>query len=990
MTITSRFSGLSPVSMAQGRHGELIVVQGKGVRPARWTGSGAAVDAGMDAPKTAPAVTAQTPANYYIARVDVTKPGACYYAPPEVTFTSEGTRSAKASSYLNQSGVSEIRVTDGGKGYAEQPSVELSDTYGKGAEITAILDEPEDTTTDSPTNSQKTGLTGWSIVQGPPFDDELDLEPLYKTKWLAYGAVTIPIENGSGSISKRLFINLGQECNGKPQQGAIDIKVDYTVSGVKNGSNASVRVGFAGHAFLGANCTQNGTFCLCAFDFLYSSGVSGVSASKYGAGYADDETVTVTIPAFRSWDGTKYVPSPDSKALIIEGTTRGNPRNTTARGYPIKELTLKSGGSGYLVAPQIKITSNSGFGAYATCKVKNGAITEVALENSGGGYKSEPKIEILSGGAEAFAVSRPHLRGSYQCYYRYVDDTPEERGGPIPSNLSPLKEIDAGEGASSVTWTAPAPTGRAKKVELWRSTGNEATTLYRAAVRSSASGYVDNLTDEELRDPDRKDYAAMPVVLPNGELNANRFGVPPSDKSVVVRFQDRMWYGVDTGGKEPNTIFYSEVDEPESVPDANEIILQQNARDADSLRAMIPFGSTLLLMQERHSFSLTFAKNPVLDAQVTPVAYRGCLNQRCWDIYGGVCYVLDQYGVYAIQPTGQVESLSDAIDNLFRDHVDYAKSTWFFALVDAKTKVLRVFLSFKEDSSAGYPTRVLCYSLDAKAWWVEKYPQRLTGGSQVRLANGDFRCVYAAQSGPMLLDEGHADIARGSVVSVSLINGGTGYRTPPTVRAVGGSGAEFQASINSEGSLTAIWVVSPGYGYTSGDLVIGPPNDPSVENAVQAKAIFKATSASDDMPLCPTYRFKGGCAEYVTDAMDPKAAGESSRNITLAYDPQPSACDVSLRTYYNNAPSPRPNVALRDRGAGFSHSTVDAAARYDMSAATTKTGYDSGMATAMFAGRTLADIRSGDRHVAVELVGARKTPKPVTFYTLDIAGTAGK
>ncbi len=978
--------------MAQGRHGELIVVQGDGVRPARWSGAGEAVDAGMNAPSSAPTVAASGEPLYYVARVDITKPGACYYAPPEVKFATDGSssRQAKAAAYLNQASVGEIRVLDGGKGYSKQPSVELSDTHGKGAEIEAVLDEPE-LGPDDPANSKKTGITNWEIVQGPPFDDESSLPADQKTFWRAYGSVTIPIQNGSGRIQKTLWFVAGQ-CSGflAPGYVRIDIDLPYVVSGVKNGSGAVLRVGFTGHSFTPGGCTANGSNCACTYTAYYSYGCDGGSASSYGANYAEDETITVSIPAYRSWDGEnrRWVSAPKSKELILRGYSRANPANPGGSRYPVKELSIKSGGSGYLVAPQLKITSDSGFGAYATCKVKNGRITEVTLENGGGGYKSPPKVEVVAGGAEAFAVSRPHLRGVYQCYYRYVDDTPEDKGGPIPSNLSPLTEIDAGEGKASAAWTVAAPTGRAKKVELWRSTSNQATTLYRVAAITGTS-FTDDLTDDELRDPDRSGYAAMPIVLPNGELNANRFGIPPSDKAAVARFQDRFWYGVDTSGNEPNHIYYSEVDEPESVPDSNEIILQQNARDADSLKAMIPFGSALLLMQERHAFSLTFAKTPILDAQVTPLAYRGCLNQRSWDIYGGVCYVLDQYGIYGITPTGQVESLSDAIDNLFRTEIEFAKSTWSFVVVDAKTKTLRAFVAFKEDNSAGYPTRALCYSLDTKAWWIEQYPQRVSGGTQVRLSNGDFRCVYAAQSGPVMLNEGFSDLARGSAVSVSLSNAGTGYRTPPTVTATGGCGAKFQASINKQGNLTAIWIVSPGYGYTSGSLTISPPNDPSVTNPVQATAVFSASPLSVDTPLYPTYRFKGGAAAYVTEAEDPKAASGSPRTITLHYEPQPKTCEVSLRTYYNNAESPRPNVAPRNRGAGFAHNTVDNAARHDLAADTLATGADSGIASAMFAGRTLADF-SGDRFVAVELVGAKKSTHPLTFYGIDIAGIGGK
>lgn len=982
MTITNRFSRKAPVSMAQGRHGELIVVQGDGVRPARWSGAGEAVDAGMDAPSSAPEVTVTGPAKYYVARVDINKPGACYYGPPEVSFVLDGTstREAKAASYLNQASVGEIRVLDGGKGYTEQPSVELSDSHGKGAIIEAVLDEPaESDGGDDPCNNRKTGISTWTIVENG--GNDATFAGLGPTNGGWSGEIDLPI-NGNGTFTHTysFYIKNAEQtlanCPNPPASRGYTRTLTYKVSGMTSGSCATLRIKWFGGTFLNQCASWTGAVT------LFVGGATSVQSAKpyrRGKDFADTDTVRVTIQPILGDKG---------KPIVIEGITRGNPSNTEAPRYKVKELKLISGGSGYLVAPQIKITSDTGFGAYATCKVRNGKIVSVALENSGGGYASAPVVEVVAGGAEAFAVSRPHLRGTYQCYYRFVDSTPEDKGGPIPSNLSPVKEIDAGEGAASLTWTFAAASGRAKNVELWRTTGDQAVTLYRVAVITGTT-YADSLTDEELRDADRADYAAMPIVLPNGEVNANRFGIPPSDKSAVVKFQDRFWYGVDTGSDEPNTIYYSEVDEPESVPDTNEIILQQNAKDADRLRAMIPFGSTLLLMQERHSFSLTFAKTPLLDAQVTPLAYRGCLNQRSWDIYGGVCYVLDQYGVYSITPTGQVEPISEAIDNLFRTEIDFGKAAWTFVLVDAKTKTLRAFVPFKEDNPSGYPTRALCYSLDTKAWWVEKHPQRLSGGTQVRLSNGDFRCVYAGQSGPLLLGEGFADLGRGSVVSVSLVNAGMGYRTPPKVTATGGSGALFQASINNEGKLTAIWILSPGHGYTSGPLSIEPPNDPNCTVPVQAQAVFTATDSTSDMPLYPTYRFKGGNAEYVTEAADPKAASATPRDITLHYAPLPKSCEVGLRTYYNNAAAPRYNVAPRNRGVGFRNDTIDNAVRHDMGASVEATGSGTGIATAMFSGKTLADTQSGDAYVAVELVGPRKSRDPVTFYGMELSGTKG-
>lgn len=505
--------------------------------------------------------------------------------------------------------------------------------------------------------------------------------------------------------------------------------------------------------------------------------------------------------------------------------------------------------------------------------------------------------------------------------------------------------------------------------------------------------YLDDLTDEELRDPNREGYAAMPIVLPNGQLNANRFGVPPSDKAVVVRFQDRFWYAVDTSGKQPNTILFSEVDEPESVPDINEVVLQQNARDSDAITSLMPFGPSLIVMQARASYSLIFSKQPILDAQVTPLAYRGALNQRCWCLMDGVAYVIDQYGVYALSSSGQTEPISQPVDDIFLTKLDFAKSKWFFVTSDQTTRVIRVFVALKGDGSAGYPTVAMCYHVDSKTWWQERYPMRLSGACGVRLSNGDNRVVYAGRGGLYLLNEGACDLARGAIIQTVVTNGGSGYTKPPVVKATGGSGAEFRASIDAKGHVTAIWITSMGYGYKSqvpdNTLYISPPDsDAGTSAGVQATAIFVATPMTADTPVFTPYRIKTGAMEYVTDADDPKAAATNPRNVRVLYRPQPSACELAMRLFYNNSPNPRPNVASRNRGIGFTANTVDSGGRLDMAGNITKHGEDSGVASAMLSGRSLDDIATSDRAVAVELAGARKTATPVVIYEVETGGTA--
>jgi hypothetical protein len=985
-SLTSRFSPSAPLSYATGRYGTLIVAQGGGVRPLRWDGVSAATDAGMDAPTAAPSIAVGTDVRYYIARVDLNKSGSVYYAPPSVSFSTDvlpsGARTAVASSYLNAASVREIRTTDGGKGYTGTPTITLGDSHGKGAELAAILDIP-DTGPVDPNNNPLTGISQWDVVSQPPaVPDDVNNVPRFAA--LDGHRVDLPITgNGTfvaSSVTAGNYVQSSSRPTVRPCPAANPIAlgyrntITYTVSGVTAGSGAVLRLKWSGAAWIDSCAVTTSQSY-----FLGATQLDDAAPQRYGANYANNSVVTVTIHAI---DGDT------SQSVVIEGYTAGNERNTNAPRYSVKQINVVHGGSGYVVAPLIKITSASGFGAYATATVANGTITAVKLENGGGGYKIAPEVVAVSGGAEAFAVARPHLRGTYQCYVRYVDNTPEDRGGPVASNLSPLQEVDTGEGTGKITWTFAVGTGRQSHVELWRSTANEATTLYRVSA-SATSPFEDELTDDELRDANRADYAAMPIVMPNGELNANRFGIPPGDKAVVVSFQDRMWYAVDTGGTEPNVLYFSEVDEPESVPDINQVVVQQNVQSADAVTALAPFGSVLLVFQGRHVYSLTYVKKPLVDAQVSLMAYRGCLSQRCWDIHDGTCYVMDQFGVYSITPSGEISPLSEPIRDYFQTRIDFSSVRWFMVRFDPTLQVLRCFVACKEDNAQGFATRCLTYHVLSKAWWEERFPQRLSGSTQVKMDNGDFRCIYGGQGGVYLLGEGTTDSARGTVLSVKVTNRGAGYRTPPAVTLLGGSNAALDAVLDTETGVASIWIKSGGFGYTTGSVQIGPPNDPTHPAPVQAVAEFVASPLDADLPVATSYLFRSGNFEYPTDATGLKSADPNSRAISLLYAPQQDTCTVSLRMYYNNAKHPRRNLVYRDRGVGMVHSDVEPAARLDMSAYTKQYGESSGVAKALFIGRSADDVQGTDRHVAIELDGVRSQPDPVIFYSADVYGGTG-
>ena len=1012
--IDGRFSPDKPVSVAQGRHGELIVVQGGGVRPVRINSSESWADAGMDAPPSAPQVTLDPTDNYYIARCDVSKPGAVYYSPPSVTFSPgpsllAGAKSAKAKAYLSQASVAEIQVEDGGKYYSSPPNALLGDSHGKGAVLKAVLDVPELFSEDD-NNSRDTGLTAYERVSdGPPWADESAMpDDGFRAIYGIWPHVDLDVSSNGlrTATAQRRFFSVANTCGGSiPFSYAVQYRTEYEVSGYVSGGGAVARVFGGGFSFNGATIDCNANFAF--FDFDPPFYMDSATSRDFGKDYDKDATIYIRIPAYSLFDdednradpytfglpdGGKFTVNKKhwEKAIVLRAFSGEDPDNPGSGRYGLKTIEIENGGSGFLVAPAIKIVSESGFGAYATCKVTDGSISSVTLENGGGGYKTKPTVEVLSGGAEAFAVARPHMRGLYQCYYRYIDDTPESHGGPVPSVLSDVNEIDAEEAATSITWSVVPPSGRAKKVELWRSTGNQALTVYRVATLDAIEGaealtFFDDLTDEELRNPDRDGYEAMPIMLPNGELNAQRFVPPPTDKSVVVNYQDRCWYGV--GGENPDAIYFSEIDEPESVPKENEIIIQRRSKEFDKLTAMIPIGGTLLLMQSRHAYALTFARQPLLDAQVSPIAYRGVLNQRCYDMHGGTCYLLDTLGVYAMDQSGNVKALSDPIDDQFREHVDFSKTEWNFLSIDNKTKTLRAFVCYRSDGQSKYPTRALCMSLDSGAWWMETYPQPITSCSRARLGDGRRSSIYGAKGGLYEIDTGSTDAARGSIVKVTLTNRGSGYTKPPEVVAPGGVGAVLQATVSGDGELTGIWILSPGTGYYDGQLYISPPER---STGTQAAATFEATAVSRDTPLWPTFRYRSGFVSLPSDSQGPQFGQDQSRSISLAYKPSPSQSEISLRTYFNGSDSPRPNLVERDRGNGFYHSTVDPAARLDIGKASDEGVSDTGVAVAAYSGKSLDDMRGTDRHVGIGLLGSNRGGGEVVLYDIDLYGAAKK
>jgi hypothetical protein len=751
VTKDSWFLPDQPVAFSQGRRGEVYIYQGYGKRGLIRSPNGIVRPVGLEPPKDKPGISINSALSYYVARIDITDAGNGYHLAPAVYIgppTGSDARQAAAVTRIAGSQVSEVEVTDGGSGYTKTPLVKFTDQVGvpvtgQGASASLKL-------IGGAGGDYKTGVVYWELYKrsdGAFTIFQCSPTGGYLQKWR--DGFIVPACGGSGTGAS-MYLELTPF--GKWYFGVID---------TDPGNNTPT---------CGGTVPSQCQYIKPADDPApLDDLIQSFQVFDFGSGYQKGDEVVVNLQTATSfgasWTGAPLyncATYPRGCPVVLKGYVYGSSDcpddQTCTDASPARQAkinpVLDNPGSGYLTPPTFYTTDGD---TIETEIDDDGRIVKLIVTDPNKKYLFPPQLVDKSGGvggAKGIAIMRPRFRGKYQCYYRFVNDlVTEVEGGPLYSSLSPVHEIDCGDGASVITWTVPAPLDGANAVELWRSTSNQATTLFRVAKIGGTDPFgslTDALSDYDLTDPKRTGFLAMPILLADGSLNANRFGVAPKNFAVGVVFQDRTWLGVDTDGTKPNTLMYSEADEPEAIPEVNELILQTNVRDTDYITALIPYAGALIVTQSRHCHRLSFVNTPAVDATTNLIAYRGCLNQRCWDLYQGVLYVLDDYGLYSLDQQGNVEHLSAGLDSMFRENtdsslkqIDFSKRKWFIVRADRALGLVRAHVFFVGDKGT-YPTRQIVFCPDLKTFWLEEYPVQFSSAADIRGPDGSIIQIHGS------------------------------------------------------------------------------------------------------------------------------------------------------------------------------------------------------------------------------------------------------
>lgn len=217
---------------------------------------------------------------------------------------------------------------------------------------------------------------------------------------------------------------------------------------------------------------------------------------------------------------------------------------------------------------------------------------------------------------------------------------------------------------------------------------------------------------------------------------------------------------------EERLLYFSEADEPESVPITNAIAVQENTGNYDRATGLMPFGAFLWLLHERNIYPTTFVQQPDVDINISPPIARGCVSNQCWCIADNHAYLMDHIGIYRIGPGGEIESMTDAINNRFQDStLAWSQSKWWSAGYDPLERIVKFHVSFTEDSltTPAFPKRSICIDIDTGEVYDEKYvfpisaPALITYGGRTRLTVGSTQPGASTVGVTCLASDGTSD-----------------------------------------------------------------------------------------------------------------------------------------------------------------------------------------------------------------------------------------
>lgn len=454
------------------------------------------------------------------------------------------------------------------------------------------------------------------------------------------------------------------------------------------------------------------------------------------------------------------------------------------------------------------------------------------------------------------------------------------------------------------------------------------------------------------------------------------------DDAIVRASASGLTFQVLPPPRERNKIYYSYPQEPESVPATNVILIQDNVEGQDVITGLMPHGAVLYVAKERHTYRVSYARQPRLDATPTLAFSRGMLNPHCYALLEDNAYILDASGIYMVPLWGSDHLSRDGVQHTVRPLLDFVydaklgldKSRWSFVTLDSERRQIRFFVTqssfcseYAYDTTLLRPKTCIVLNIDTLTFDLEGYVHQLGGGCQLPVS-GRMRAVLGGQRDLVYmldddLGEGVETVLSGTVVAYTA---GT-----PSIQLTGTPGSSI------DGAPVCI---------TSG------PGKFQVRRAVSSSgAVVTLDQAFTTAPTtASTYRVGGvlcrartGQFAFPDSSNSKKGDHSSKRGVRLAYQPFSDTFDV--RFYLNHSSTAMNYLIGTTHGMGVVTTAGEPDAVVDATLARSSHGNQPGYSIVEVAGGRLHSDSYGDRWMGAELRCVRGAGRP-KFYGMEIMG----
>jgi hypothetical protein len=422
-------------------------------------------------------------------------------------------------------------------------------------------------------------------------------------------------------------------------------------------------------------------------------------------------------------------------------------------------------------------------------------------------------------------------------------------------------------------------------------------------------------------------------------------------------------YAVRPDPGERNVIFFSETEEPESVPQSqNQFLLQENVGDDDEVCGGIPTAGGLLVTSQKYTWRFSFVRQPHIDGNAALAYGRGMFNQNCWALGEETFFAMDRFGCY-ITNGEQPVPIDEAVKNYFRDDlIDFAYSRRFFVRARRDEGTVRFFVKLTAD--AGVKT-ALCYNWWHKAWWVETYPWIV--GTEVTLDQSGTDQYYIGKEDDRFCkvrydksSDGIATAIRGTVTSIASNT----LNATASIFVAGHVGVPVTFTSGTAKNSRAVVAT-----YTDGDTVV-------------LDAMPSGVAAGDTFVIGGfPWNWKSGIMAYPRSS---HTHGE--RYIGVVYKPTTADGNAfDIRQYLNHQASAQTAQMSVDAENEKIAQTAGSADGVENMYKSRSTEYETvGYCRKAFSGRSANNV-SADRYITAEIRGVSAS-EPLEFSQIEVAG----